>query len=851
MAGGTSLKEMFSKPKVQWAIVIFLIVIFLAVIFFSISALRGGRNQQATVVIGTPNETVDAILTGTAYATSHYFPATRTVTTTPTLVPTATVTITPTVTQTKVPSATIFYTQTRTPTRTKTATARPTSTTVRTRTKTPTITQTPTTYGKLSISKLPASQTIGSGGTATFNITITNTGPALITNLVVNDAKAPDCNRTISSLAIGASTSYSCTKTGVTANFSNFISVMGRNPSGKDVWANATATVTVTTASAHLSLAKTVFPTTFNTLGQVLNYTFVATNDGNVPLTNVTISDPKLTGFGCTPAQPAVLAVSATLSCTATHNVTQADLDSGSFADTATASGTPPSGPAVTGVVTNTATAIQNPAVSLAKDVSTSTYSTVGQSLDYTITATNSGNVTLTNVAITDPTLGALTCTQPVTLAPAATLSCTASHLVTQTDLDSGSYANTASVSGTPPVGSAVTNTANRTVTAVQNPALSLVKAMTGSPYSTLGGALDYTLTATNTGNVTLTSVSISDAKLGALTCSQPVTLAPLATLVCTASHTIDQNDLDYGSYYNTASVSGTPPTGPVVTASDSKTAVAATRPDRIAVSVDTDTDGEHEIVMMNPAGSGQVTINLSGTDMHLGGWSPLGDWLVYDTGATGHIYKVRPDGSYNSLIPNLPTGINSQPAWSPDGNWIIFVNNSGSQTDLYMIHPDGSSQTRLTNDVIIESDPSWMTSDKVVFIGDSGVSGNNEIYTLVTNPLGSPAQLVIFTGTGLNASPFLSPAGTTLVFARNDSGDPGWDIWTAGSGGSSPAVATGSLNTANDEKMPSWSRDGTNILFISDRTVSGTFQLYYGTSSSVTQITDGFSNEINLRWMP
>ncbi len=78
-----------------------------------------------------------------------------------------------------------------------------------------------------------------------------------------------------------------------------------------------------------------------------------------------------------------------------------------------------------------------------------------------------------------------------------------------------------------------------------------------------VGDRVDYTLTATNTGNVTLTGVTIVDAKLGALTCAQPVSLAPNATLVCTGSYTVVQGDIDAGKVDNTATADSneTPPT--------------------------------------------------------------------------------------------------------------------------------------------------------------------------------------------------------------------------------------------------------------------------------------------------
>ena len=80
-----------------------------------------------------------------------------------------------------------------------------------------------------------------------------------------------------------------------------------------------------------------------------------------------------------------------------------------------------------------------------------------------------------------------------------------------------------------------------------------------------MGDEVDYTLTATNAGNVTLTGVTIVDPKLGTLVCTppQPATLAPGAQLVCTGSYTLTQADLNAGHVDNTATADSdqTPPT--------------------------------------------------------------------------------------------------------------------------------------------------------------------------------------------------------------------------------------------------------------------------------------------------
>jgi GEVED domain/Bacterial Ig domain len=81
-------------------------------------------------------------------------------------------------------------------------------------------------------------------------------------------------------------------------------------------------------------------------VGETITYQFTITNTGNVPLTNVTISDPSVTVLG----GPISLGVGASDSTTftATHTVIAADILAGSYSNTATVSGTPPTGPAVT-----------------------------------------------------------------------------------------------------------------------------------------------------------------------------------------------------------------------------------------------------------------------------------------------------------------------------------------------------------------------------------------------------------------------------------------------------------------------------------------------------------------------
>jgi uncharacterized repeat protein (TIGR01451 family) len=106
----------------------------------------------------------------------------------------------------------------------------------------------PATHPAITIVKNPKSQSVTRGGAATFTITVTNTGDVALTNVTVSDPLSPNCNRTIGTLAPGASTSYTCTRANVTANFTN-VAVASGTAGGTTVTAQDTAPVTAKAAA--------------------------------------------------------------------------------------------------------------------------------------------------------------------------------------------------------------------------------------------------------------------------------------------------------------------------------------------------------------------------------------------------------------------------------------------------------------------------------------------------------------------------------------------------------------------------------------------------------------------------
>jgi uncharacterized repeat protein (TIGR01451 family) len=161
------------------------------------------------------------------------------------------------------------------------------------------------------------------------------------------------------------------------------------------------------------------------------------------------------------------------------------------------------------------------------KSATQTSYSSVGQTINYNYLVTNTGNVTLTNVTINDPHTGltGLTCPDP-TLAPGASETCTATYLTTQADLTAGSIVNTATATGNPPSGPPITSPPS-TVT-IPSQGISILKQVCGStvaanceaggtgPWASTatipaGNTAYWRLTVTNTGQTALQGITITD----------------------------------------------------------------------------------------------------------------------------------------------------------------------------------------------------------------------------------------------------------------------------------------------------------------------------------------------------
>jgi hypothetical protein len=247
-------------------------------------------------------------------------------------------------------------------------------------------------------------------------------------------------------------------------------------------------------------------------VGDTVDYEIIVKNTGNVPLSfgSEDVVDRNCGTLSGGP-ESGTLAVGASATYTCTH-VLEAP---GPYTNKAEVSGIPPTGDGLPVTHTSNSVVVEvplpptlpAPAFTIEKlqqiagaggsYTSSQLTGQVGQTVDYEIVVTNTGNVPLSLESFSDPQCDAGTLAQEIggsTLPAGAATTYTCTHLLDSADQSAGSYANTVTITGNPPggEGSPVTNTSNTVVVAV-------------SPTAS-GGTLPSTSTTGATGILSSTS---------------------------------------------------------------------------------------------------------------------------------------------------------------------------------------------------------------------------------------------------------------------------------------------------------------------------------------------------------
>ncbi len=465
------------------------------------------------------------------------------------------------------------------------------------------------------------------GQTVNYQMLVTNTGN---TNLVINftdpqcDTGTLDSPSVISgvydagtqTLSAGGALQYTCSHVLAAGDqpYTNTANVVGTVPgtnqtvSAQDsvqAFANTPATPAITLVKLEKigNAAFTHGPITGN-VGDTVNYQMTVTNTGNTTLV-IAFSDAQCDGgtlsapsvvTGSYDSGTKTLSVGGELQYTCSHVLGANDRP---YTNTASVTGTPPPGegsPVSAQDSVQASVPTPGPAITLVKQerIGDAAFThgpitgDVGQTVDYQMTVSNTGNVPLvlsfTDAQCDSGTLSAASLVSGTYDAATQTLSAgsvvryTCSHVLATGDEP---YTNTASVTGTPPPGDGSPVSAQDSVQASANvPGMRVVKlqrdgtsgAFTSNDITaSVGDTIYYEIQTTNTGNVPL-SLSLSDPNCDSGTVAGPIsvsgtlngnTLEPHSIAQYTCWHVVTAADLP--AFTNVGTITGTPPSGPPV----------------------------------------------------------------------------------------------------------------------------------------------------------------------------------------------------------------------------------------------------------------------------------------------
>jgi TolB protein len=159
-------------------------------------------------------------------------------------------------------------------------------------------------------------------------------------------------------------------------------------------------------------------------------------------------------------------------------------------------------------------------------------------------------------------------------------------------------------------------------------------------------------------------------------------------------------------------------------------------------------------------------------------------------------------------------------PRHSPDGRYIALGLVVDGSSKLFLCNADGTDMRPLLISYGINVSPSWSPrGDQLAYMSDR----TNDPHLYVVNVDGSDDHRITFEGK-YNASPSWSPRGDRIAFVAGDTLTTSRglerrvNIYTSDVNGENLMRLTGIDGLEGNNTNPTWSPDGLQILFSSDR---------------------------------
>ncbi|MEA2564434.1 MAG: hypothetical protein QOH06_5938 [Acidobacteriota bacterium] len=439
---------------------------------------------------------------------------------------------------------------------------------------------------------LPPGPQIKAGATVLWTYVVTNTGDVALSNIAVTDDKGVTVTCPKSSLTAGES--MTCTGSGIAqiGQYKNVGAVTGQSLCGAPV-SDDDPSHYYGIDDPGISIVKKTNGQDANSapgpeieVGDPVLWEYVVTNTGKITLTGVAVTDDKGVAVTC---PKTTLKAGESMTCTGNGTAQACQ-----YQNLGTATGTAYGGAKVSASDPSHYFGEIYPAIKIKKSTNGQDADTapgpeiaVGAPVAWTYVVTNTGDAALTGIKVTDDKGVTVSCPK-TSLAVGESMTCTGNGTA-----QAGQYKNVGAVTGQPPCGNPVSDDdpSHYFGKTTENPGLKIVKKTNGQDANTapgpeimVGSTVTWTYIVTNTGDVALSNLSVTDDKGVAVSCPK-TTLAVGESMTCTGS-----GKAVACQYTNIGTVTGKSPKGQSVSASDPSNYFGESYP---AIQIDNKVNGD------------------------------------------------------------------------------------------------------------------------------------------------------------------------------------------------------------------------------------------------------------------